>query len=246
MSGARDVATRETATFVLAHLDGRHRRVLEVGCGRGDVAAEIARAGHEVVGVDSDAESVAAARARGVDARHVAWLEFGECAAFDAVVFTCSLHHLLPLDESVARARACLAPDGVVLVEDFAFHKADAPTVAWFCQQAERIADVLGAGAAPEDCFAARLVRGGPAAWYAGHDERLHSAEAMEAALAATFAPPRTAAAPYLYRYVIDLVSETPEGAQMVRRTLAAERSAAAAGLIRLIGRRFVARPRES
>ena len=63
-----DRLTRETT-------DGAPGRVLEAGCGTGRVALELARAGHEVTGVDIDpsmlAEARAAAKDQALDVRFV-------------------------------------------------------------------------------------------------------------------------------------------------------------------------------
>ncbi len=88
-----EVATRETLHFVRAHLSGGAQHLLEVGCGNGALAAALQADGHTLVALDADAEAVAEARRRGVDARHAAWPDF-ENAPFDAVLFTRSLHHL--------------------------------------------------------------------------------------------------------------------------------------------------------
>ena len=46
-------------------------RILDLGCGDGALTARLVALGCDVVGVDSSPEMVAAARARGVDARVV-------------------------------------------------------------------------------------------------------------------------------------------------------------------------------
>src|SRR5579862_6154853 len=45
------------------------RRVMEVGCGRGEFAHRLARAGIEVVALDQSARMVELTKARGVDAQ---------------------------------------------------------------------------------------------------------------------------------------------------------------------------------
>lgn len=57
-----DVPTRETASFLVSHLrDGAD--VLEIGSGRGHVAAVLSRRGHHVTAIDLDPDSVDHARA---------------------------------------------------------------------------------------------------------------------------------------------------------------------------------------
>ncbi|MGH7719803.1 MAG: class I SAM-dependent methyltransferase, partial [Gemmatimonadaceae bacterium] len=123
MLSPSEIPVLETLSFVLDSITAPPCRLLEVGCGAGELAARLGSHGFTVVAIDSDADAVHAARDRGVDARVARWPEHDD-APFDAVLFTRSLHHLQPLPPAVARARELLAPSGVVIVEDFAFHDA--------------------------------------------------------------------------------------------------------------------------
>lgn len=62
-------------------LGGHRGRVLDAGCGTGRVAVELARRGHDVVGVDLDASMLAVARRDGPD---VPWVQ-ADLAALDDV-----------------------------------------------------------------------------------------------------------------------------------------------------------------
>lgn len=82
-------------------------RILDLGCGNGTLTEELVKAGAVVVGVDSSAPMVDAARALGLDAR------VGDAAAltfdteFDAVFSNAALHWVLDADgviDSVFRA----------------------------------------------------------------------------------------------------------------------------------------------
>lgn len=115
--GVDDAVTPEREAL-LSRLAGR-RRVLDVGCARGLVAALLREGGHEVLGIEADPRLAREARDRGVavvegDAEDPAvW----GCAGggFDAIVFSHVLEHLADPWDVLRRARGALAPGGVVL-----------------------------------------------------------------------------------------------------------------------------------
>ena len=80
-------------------------RGLDVGCGRGDLAAEFVDRGWTMVGVEPSPNACDAARARGVDARvgTLATVEL-EPGAYDMIVFQHSLEHTL---DPRATSRRC-------------------------------------------------------------------------------------------------------------------------------------------
>lgn len=101
-----------------AHLVRPAGRVLDLACGSGRHARWFAQRGHAVVGVDRDAEAIAALPApiggRVEDLEQGAW-PLADEAPFDAIVITNYLHR--PLWADLAGA---LAPGGVLLYETFA------------------------------------------------------------------------------------------------------------------------------
>jgi SAM-dependent methyltransferase len=112
--------TRYTYDFIKRFLPRECRRILEVGCGTGELAARLSKDAYSVVAIDSDRDSVAAAQRLGVNARVATWPDFDE-GHFDAVLFTRSLHHIHPLDESVRHAADSLVEGGRIIVEDFGY-----------------------------------------------------------------------------------------------------------------------------
>ncbi|HEX3225706.1 MAG TPA: class I SAM-dependent methyltransferase [Gaiellaceae bacterium] len=81
------------------------RRVLEVGCGRGELAERLVEAGLDVVALDQSERMVELTRARGVDARvgDVENLPFdGE---FDVAVANFMLYHVPDLDRALTELR---------------------------------------------------------------------------------------------------------------------------------------------
>ena len=123
--------TRYTYDFVKRFLPLDCRQILEIGCGRGELAARLLKDRYSVVAIDSDQESVAAARRFGVDARVATWPDFDE-GHFDAVLFTRSLHHIHPLDKSIRHAADSLVGRGLIIVEDFTYESTDEKTLRWF------------------------------------------------------------------------------------------------------------------
>jgi SAM-dependent methyltransferase len=90
------------------------RRVLEVGCGRGELAERIARElGAEVVAVDQSERMVELTRARGVDARvgDVQDLPFPD-DSFDCALAAWMLYHVPDLDRGLAELARVLRPGG--------------------------------------------------------------------------------------------------------------------------------------
>jgi SAM-dependent methyltransferase len=92
------------------------RRILEVGCGRGELAERIERElGCDLAAVDQSARMVELARERGVDAvvGDVQALPFGD-GAFDAAVAAWMLYHVLDLDGAIAELARVLRPGGIL------------------------------------------------------------------------------------------------------------------------------------
>ena len=226
-----------TADFIYASLPPGAKRVLEIGCGNGEVSALLVERGLSVVAIDSDPDAVAAARARAVDARHSRWPDFPE-TGFDAVLFTRSLHHVAGLGESVDAAFERLAEGGRVIVEDFAYDEAPEPTLRWFRGLARIVARC---GALPAESAAAGLI-GTPEplqAWWRGeHDHDLHGPAAIDAALRASATHVRSGNAAYYFRYLGGRTGEEPP---MLDAILAHEIELGEQGVIQPLGRRWVA-----
>jgi SAM-dependent methyltransferase len=97
---------------------GKPGRALDIGCGRGDFGAALIARGWTVVGIDPSPSAVAAARARGLDARvgFLDTVEFGE-ETFDAVSMLHALEHVSDPVAVLRRARELLRPGAVLVLE---------------------------------------------------------------------------------------------------------------------------------
>ena len=99
----------------LAGLLAKGRRLLDVGSGPGFLLSQARELGFEAEGVEPDANTIAAARARGAVVRHgffPAVLATEE--QFDAIVFNDVLEHIPDLDGALDAAARHLAPGGVL------------------------------------------------------------------------------------------------------------------------------------
>lgn len=92
-------------------------RGLDVGCGRGDLAAMFVDRGWRMTGVEPSPQACAIARRRDVDAREgvLATVEL-EPAAYDAAVFRQSLEHTVDPVGDLRRVHAALRPAGIVAI----------------------------------------------------------------------------------------------------------------------------------
>ncbi|MGH3032627.1 MAG: class I SAM-dependent methyltransferase [Gaiellaceae bacterium] len=134
--------------FVLTHVPPVPARVLEVGCGRGDLARALAAAGHEVTAIDPEAPE-------GPLFRRVTLEDFAGAEPFDAVVASRSLHHVPALGVAVDKIAALLRPGGVLVLNEFAKERLEGPTAEWYYVQRRALA-AAGGRSAPgtlEECL---------------------------------------------------------------------------------------------
>jgi ubiquinone/menaquinone biosynthesis C-methylase UbiE len=106
---------------------GKHLRILDIGCGAGQLALALARLKNvsSTMGVDLSAEMVSLAQERalaaGASANYLVAdatdLPFSE-GAFDVVVTTLSLHHWENPEGVLREARRVLTPGGTLLLLD--------------------------------------------------------------------------------------------------------------------------------
>ncbi len=235
------IPTSETLEWMRPILGPEPRRILEVGCGDGEVAAALALEGHTVVAFDSNQDCVDRARARGVEAFRASFPDLDPKSLgprFEIVFFGRVLHHLASLPEVVELTASILRPGGLVLVEDFAWEKVDEATAAWVLGTL-RLGRDLGQVPADEWDWELPPLQ----AWRAPFvDHELHPGEAMIAALSERFDIDAVTRAPYAYRWFDRYSREAPGGADWTPAILGCERYLIKADSAVPIGLRVVAR----
>src|SRR5258708_7945395 len=107
------LAISQTVSFLADVVRGRSH-ILEVGCGRGEVARRLGATGLAVTALDRELPDRS-------PASNVAFVEGDfldyDAGPFDAVVFTASLHHISPLPAAIDRAHHLLAPVGLLVAD---------------------------------------------------------------------------------------------------------------------------------
>jgi trans-aconitate methyltransferase len=92
-------------------------RILDLGCGDGALTEKILAAGATVVAVDAGPDMVAAARARGIDARVMDGQNLTFAGEFDAVFSNAALHWMRDQERVLAGVHRALKPGGRFVAE---------------------------------------------------------------------------------------------------------------------------------
>lgn len=186
--------TLRTSLFlelISAHIPEPPARVLEVGCGRGELALALAERGFEVTAIDPKAPD-------GPIFRQVALEEFSDERGFDAVVASLSLHHIHDLGQGLETIGSLLPSGGPLVLEEWAIERFAGPTVRWWYEQRRALASVGRAESEVPDDFEA---------WerqLAEDRAGLHPASTMLAELERRFAERLVEWHPYLYSWLLD------------------------------------------
>ncbi len=203
--------------FTREHLPAPPARVLEVGCGQGELTTALAVAGYDVLGIDPAAPL-------GDLFRRLTLEELDEPGPYDGVIAALSLHHIRDLDSALDKIVSLLTPDGVLVVEEFAWDRLDGATLEWLHGQRRALA---AAGRGEDPGTVEELER----EWKAEH-LGLHGEDPLRLGLAAHFEERAFARTPYLHRML--------GGGQ----TEVLEQALVEAGAIQAVGFRYAGTPR--
>jgi SAM-dependent methyltransferase len=108
--------------FVLSQLPPAPCRVLEVGCGKGELALALADAGYDVLAIDPEAPDGEIFRKTTIEA-------FDEPGLFDAVVASLSLHHVHDLGAALDKLVRLLR--GPLILNEHAWDRLEPMTPEW-------------------------------------------------------------------------------------------------------------------
>ena len=184
--------------FVREHVPAPPARVLDVGCGQGELTTSLAIAGYDVLGIDPLAPP-------GDYFRRLKLEDVEETERFDAVVAGFSLHHVSDLETGLDKIARLLEPGGVLVVDEFGWDRLDETTLDWLYGQQRALA-AAGHGEPPASQEELRRE------WDAEH-LGLHGFAALRAGLDARFDEREFEWAPHLYRKLAGVATEVLEQA---------------------------------
>lgn len=94
-------------------------RILDLGCGTGELTAEIAKSGAELVGLDASEKMVEAAKAKFPDIKFIEAKgeSFIDSQPYDAIFSNATLHWILNPEAVISCMYSNLKPDGRLLLE---------------------------------------------------------------------------------------------------------------------------------
>jgi SAM-dependent methyltransferase len=203
--------------FVLAQAPGPPARLLEVGCGAGELARSLARRGFDVIALDPDAPAGAIFQRTSLE-------HFTGSTPFDVVVASRSLHHIHDLSGALTKISSLLNPGGVFVLNEFAWDQMDERTAQWYLSQADK-----------SDHRVESLLPGKfPEAWIDEHDG-LHDSSTMRSALDELFDERLFEWTPYISEHYLEQPERFDREAELIR-----------ADAINAIGFRYVGAPRSA
>jgi 2-polyprenyl-3-methyl-5-hydroxy-6-metoxy-1,4-benzoquinol methylase len=127
-----DICTFHSLQFVLSHVQ-KGQKLLEVGCGSGELALQLEKAGLLVTAIDKDENASMRAAAEGITVQEEDFFEYSaEKESFDVILFSRVLHHMHPLDVALEKVHTLLKPNGILLLDEFAVEGMDEKSATWF------------------------------------------------------------------------------------------------------------------
>lgn len=141
-----ELTYREAVELVSDGIKHEKSKILDVGCGTGSMSLELARSGHDVLGIDIDEKRIGIANRtmhEDPSPKRPGSLEYrvadiGEWSdtqeKYDAMIFSRVLHDLLNPESILAKAHSMLKNDGRIVCLEYAYDRLDRRTATWLYQ----------------------------------------------------------------------------------------------------------------
>lgn len=232
-------ASRQTAEFAMHAAPHGRRRVLDVGCGIGNVALHLAAHGYQVAGIDDSQAAAKRCARRGIRVVRADFAEFETSQRYDIVLFSRSLHHMTDPRRMLRKAGRMLVPGGVVVIEEFAFEAVDEFAANWLLTML-RFAVASGLTAKKPRLPAVHRPALG---WWKGiHHHRIHDGRTVIAAARSSLRVVRLERVPYLFRYLVPELKKSARSVAMLEHARTLEQITFAAARRPCIGIRAICR----
>lgn len=139
-----DLTFGEIQRLVDEFVPGQRLKILDVGCGRGYLSLELAREGHDVLGIDSDQEMIQQAKKtmntdpykseRGpLNYQVQTFSEWKDPDyKFDLIIFSRVLHHIPEPAKALGRAHRLLRIGGRIICIEYAYDRFNRCSATWF------------------------------------------------------------------------------------------------------------------
>jgi SAM-dependent methyltransferase len=188
------VPAAEVIAYVRSALPPPPARVLEVGAGDGSLAAHLRDAGYDVTAIDPIGVG---------EVLPVALRDFeAPPRSFDAAVAVVSLHHVVPLGQSLRRLSELLRHGARLVIDEFDVDRLDERASAWWLTHA-------GVDRQPADHLAEMR-------------EHLYPVRQIREELAPWFDFGESVPGPYMYRWKVDPALRSEEESMIADGTMPA------------------------
>lgn len=236
-----ELGVDETVDFLEAFLLKTPLRILDVGCGRGALAARLKILGHEVLALDQSPKAAELSRQYDIDVSVTDFIRYQSDTLFDVVLFSRSIHHMHPLNEAIHRAHALLQNKGLLVLEEFAYNWMTEPTAHWY--YAMLVTLEMTNVIPPKENNATTAPTLDPyRLWYNNYEEHhVHTGEAMRDAVKQSFTVIHESKAAYLYRYAIERMRNDERNVRIARALLTSEKVLISEGVLAPLGLRLIA-----
>jgi len=130
------VASEFSFDFIAPFID-RKVKVLEIGCGKGELALRIQNSGTNITAIDIDPVAIEMAIQKKVNATVCDLFDVNE--TFDVLLFTRSLHHIHKLEKAIIHAKNIISPGGIIILEEFDYLNINVPTAKWYYNRLDEL-----------------------------------------------------------------------------------------------------------
>jgi len=210
------VASESSFDFIALNLK-KNAKVLEVGCGKGELALLLQQSGIDITAIDIEPAAIEIAIKNNVNAKVCDIFDVND--TFDVLLFTRSLHHIHHLEKVILHAKNILSPHGKIILEEFDYLNVNASTTKWYYNHLDGLnkVNLVHQSNQPGQDYLQR--------WKDEHDHTppLNSGNEMIKQIEKKFKSPTIQKVPYLFRSIEQEIFFKPDSINEIRQLLKEE-----------------------